>query len=136
MLSLLPKGMRALDCKTVFKIKYNRDYTIDKFKTRICVRGFRQKQGEEYHETFAPTVQLASVRVLLSLIVQHRLKPFQWDVGTAFLYSELEGDVDIYVRAPEGLRQYDKSGAELYWHLRKSYIWTETGAKSLESNHD
>ena len=47
-LSLLPKGMRALDCKTVFKIKYNRDYTIDKFKTRICVRGFRQKQGEEY----------------------------------------------------------------------------------------
>ena len=140
-LSLLPKGMRALDCKTVFKIKYNRDYTIDKFKTRICVRGFRQKQGEEYHETFAPTVQLASVRVLLSLIVQHRLKPFQWDVGTAFLYSELEGDVDIYVRAPEGLRQYDQHGAELYWHLRKAIYglkqapraWNQTMTRWLKS---
>jgi len=92
-----------IDSKWVFKTLRN---TSDEdphcqFKARLCVRGFLQQPGLDYHETFSPVVRYDSLRVLLALVVRRGLELAQFDVQTAFLYGELEEE--IWMKIPEGL---------------------------------
>jgi transposase InsO family protein len=59
--SPMKTGTRQLDTVWVFKRKYNADGKLQKFKARLCIRGFRQVEGINYGETFAPTGRLATL---------------------------------------------------------------------------
>lgn len=72
-----------------------------KFKARLVVRGFEQRYGINYQETFAPTATYQSIRILLALSARLGLRIHQMDVKTAFINSPLKEVVHIY--APEGL---------------------------------
>ena len=61
----------------------------------MVIQGFRQKEGIDYEETFAPVVRLESLRILLALKAIHGWKSFQLDVKTAFLYGTI--DKHIYM---------------------------------------
>ena len=61
----LPPGRVALGTMWVFKIKYNADGTVERFKARLLVLGNRQKAGSYYDETFAPIAKMKTVRSLL-----------------------------------------------------------------------
>ena len=50
----LSKGANVISVKWVFKVKPNADGTIDRFKCRLCARGFLQKYGVDYSATFSP----------------------------------------------------------------------------------
>ena len=54
------------------------------------VRGFEQRAGIEYGETFSATVRATSVRTILSLAAQQKLKLHQYDVEQAFLTAEIK----------------------------------------------
>ena len=66
----LPKGREAIGCRWVFKVKYMSDGRVEKFKTRLVARGFAQKYGIDYAETFSPVVRFSSIRTLLAFAVQ------------------------------------------------------------------
>ena len=72
-----------------------------KFKARLVVRGFEQKYGINYQETFAPTAAFQSIRSLLALSARMRLQIHQMDVKTAFINSPLTETV--HIQTPEGL---------------------------------
>ena len=57
----LPKG------KWVFKLKKDGDKLV-KYKARLVVKGFSQKQGIDFDEIFSPVVKMSSIRVVLGLI--------------------------------------------------------------------
>ncbi|GJT99023.1 zinc finger, CCHC-type containing protein [Tanacetum coccineum] len=76
------------------------DGTIDKFKARLVIRGFRQKEGIDYFDTFAPVARTTTIRLLLTLAAIHNLVIHQMDVKTAFLNGDLEEEV--YMKQPEG----------------------------------
>lgn len=86
----LQKGRKALPCKWVLRIKRNPDGTIDKYKARLVVKGYRQRKGADYDQIFSPVAHLATVRALLSVSAQENLHLVQFDICSAFLNGKLE----------------------------------------------
>lgn len=113
-----PAGRKVVDCKWVYRIKRNADGSVARFKARLVARGFTQERGVDYTETFAPTVRIAAIRLLLALAAHHDWEVEQMDVKTAFLEAHLEET--IYMRQPEGYREVDQHGTELVCVLQRA----------------
>jgi hypothetical protein len=69
----------------MFKKKLMPDGTIDKYKVRFVAKGYTQKEGEDFFDTYSPVIRLTTIRVLLSLATSHGILIHQMDVKTAFL---------------------------------------------------
>lgn len=101
--SIVPRtsDMRTIDSKWVFSIKPNEGEKAQRFKARLCARGFLQREGIDFSETFAPVIRYDSLRVLLAIATEKDLELKQFDVKTAFLYGQLQEEV--FMEIPEGL---------------------------------
>lgn len=97
----LPQGKEAISSRWVFNIKQKPNGEITRFKARLCAKGFAQKEGIDFTDTFSPTVRYDSIRILLAIAVQREYEIMQFDVKTAFLNGELKEDV--YMLPPEGI---------------------------------
>ena len=82
------------------------DGTIDKYKDRLVFKGYKQKEGLDYFDTYSPVTRITSIRILIVLAVVHDLKVYQMDVKTTFLNGELEEE--IYNEQPKGFIVYGK----------------------------
>ncbi|GJX56010.1 zinc finger, CCHC-type containing protein [Tanacetum coccineum] len=61
------------------------DGSIDKYKARLVIQGFRQKEGIDFFDTYAPVARISTIRLLLALAAIHDLVIHQMDMKTAFL---------------------------------------------------
>ena len=76
------------------------DGSIDKFKARLVIQGFRQRKGISYFDTYAPVTRISIIRLLIALGAIHDLVIHQMDVKTTFVNGDLEEEV--YMKQPEG----------------------------------
>ncbi|GJT04270.1 zinc finger, CCHC-type containing protein [Tanacetum coccineum] len=81
----LPPGCKPLGSKWIFKRKMKVDGSIDKYKVRLVIQGFRQKEGIDFFDTYARVARITTIRLLLALAAIHNLVIHQMDVKTAFL---------------------------------------------------
>ena len=95
----LAPGAKTIGYKWIFKRKLKSDGSIEKYKTRLVAKGFKQKKGVDYFDTFAPVTRISSIKVLIALASVHNLVIHQMDVKTTFLNGELEEE--IYMDQPE-----------------------------------
>ncbi|KAF0740163.1 hypothetical protein Ae201684_004397 [Aphanomyces euteiches] len=95
----LPADRKALKCKWVWKAKYDADGSLERFKARLCLKGYLQIAGVDFTDTYAPVLRLDSLRLLCALVATLDLETAQLDVNTAFLNGDL--DEDIYMEQPE-----------------------------------
>ncbi|GAA5885137.1 hypothetical protein JCM1840_007414, partial [Sporobolomyces johnsonii] len=70
---------------------------------RLVAQGYNQRPGLDFRETFAPVAKFTSIRVLLTLAAQQRMRIRiqQADVDKAYLHADL--DEELYMRVPDGV---------------------------------
>ena len=83
---------------------------------RLVAKGFTQKEGIDYKETFSPVSKKDSLRIILALVAYFDLELQQMDVKTDFLKGDLEKEV--YMKQPEGF--FSREGEHLVCKLKKS----------------
>jgi transposase InsO family protein len=123
-LTTLPEGRKTIGCKWVFKRKKNANTGLIKYKARLVAQGFSQKYGTDYDEVFAPVVRATTLRLLLAIATQRKLKIHHFDAKTAFLNGELKET--IYMKQPEG---FVDAKEELVCKLNKSIYGLKQAAK-------
>lgn len=96
-----PKGASVLSVKWIFTVKRDSSGNRERFKARLVARGFEQRPGVDYFQTFAPVARLDSIRTLLSISASQKMVVAQFDISTAFLNGKLEEDV--YINPPVGV---------------------------------
>ncbi|CAI7779922.1 unnamed protein product [Closterium sp. NIES-54] len=83
------------------------------FKARYVARGFSQRQGVDFFQTFSPTPKMTTLRVLLHVAAQRDYKLHSLDFSTAFLRGSLHEE--IWLRRPPGFTWSFPAGTQ--WSL-------------------
>lgn len=94
-----PKEGNIVGCRTVLRNKYKANGDLEKRKARIVAKGFSQRPGIDFQDTFAPVARLSSLRTLVALSAQFGMTISQLDITSAYLHGDM--DVDVYMEPPE-----------------------------------
>ncbi|XP_070009211.1 uncharacterized mitochondrial protein AtMg00820-like [Nicotiana sylvestris] len=74
----LPEGKTHIWCKWIYKIKYKATWEIERFKAMLVDKGYSQREGIDYQETFSPVIKMQSPRQWNSKLTEALLKfPFK-----------------------------------------------------------
>jgi hypothetical protein len=92
-LVLRPPGTNVVTSKWLFCHKLISDGSLDRYKARWVLRGFTQRPGVDYDETFSPVVKFATIRAVLSLALSRDWAIHQLNVKNAFLHGTLTENV-------------------------------------------
>ncbi|GKV41609.1 hypothetical protein SLEP1_g49115 [Rubroshorea leprosula] len=109
-------NQHVLGCKWIFQIKRGKDGSIAHYKACLVAKGFHQRPGSDYLNTFSPVIKPTTIWTVLSLIVSSRWPLKQLDVNNAFLHGEL--DEELYMQQPAGF--IDQNHPSHVCRLRKS----------------
>jgi hypothetical protein len=93
------QGRRPLSTRWVFKIKRGKDREILQYKARWVVKGYEQRYGLDYDQTFAGVTKASSWRIMFALAATYGWQVEQMDVKSAFLHGDI--DEDVFVELPE-----------------------------------
>lgn len=96
----LPQGKRSVTSEWVFNRKVDTQGKVTKHKSRFVVRGFDQREGIDFQETFAPTARFASLMIMFAICVKKKWIIQGFDVVSAYPHSPI--DEEIYIDPPEG----------------------------------
>lgn len=120
-----PANSKTILCKWHLKKKLNLDGSLKKFKARLVARGFTQREGIDYQETFAPSSRQESLKAFLAVNGHRDWDMIQLDVVGAFLYGDL--DEEIYLSQPEGF--IDPTHPTHVWRLNSSLYGIKQSAR-------
>jgi hypothetical protein len=120
----LPPGKRAIGSRWFLKVKHNADGSLDRYKGRIVAKGYSQRPGFDFKETFAPTVRYSTIRTVLAITALEDLDLRSVDISHAYLNGILEEE--IYMQQPEGFEvggpnKLAESGTRLF--ILSSLLW-------------
>ncbi|GJT64269.1 putative ribonuclease H-like domain-containing protein [Tanacetum coccineum] len=96
----LPYGKKVIGTKWVFRNKRDERSIVVKNKARLVAQGFRQEEGIDYDEVFAPVAMIEAIRLFLAFASYMGFTVYQTDVKSAFLYGTI-GE-EVYVQQPPG----------------------------------
>lgn len=120
-----PANRKVISCRWHLKKKYNSDGTLQKLKARLVARGFTQREGINYQETFSPLSRQESLKAFLAINGHRDWDVIQLDVVGAFLYGEL--DEEVYLSQPNGF--VDPQFPDHVWRLNQSLYGLEQSAR-------
>jgi hypothetical protein len=97
----VPSGRKLIGNRWVFNEKDD-----GRFRARTVAQGFSQVPGKDFQESHAPVVNDVTFRITLILRIMKKFNTGQFDIETAFLYSNLEEE--IWMKLPEAYSRYMK----------------------------
>ena len=113
-----PTDRDVLPGKWVYKVKLGTSGQVNKYKVRYVAKSFKQVEGLDYFETFAPTCKPETFRILLQLSAKQGHVMHQFDIMTAFLHSPI--DEEVYLEQPQEFVKCGSDGEKLVCRLNKS----------------
>ncbi|CAH2089057.1 unnamed protein product [Euphydryas editha] len=131
-----PNNVNIIKCKWVYKLKTDSVGSLIRYKARLVARGFTQRKGIDYSETFSPVVRHSTMRVLFCIANELDMDIEHVDVTTAFLHGNLEEQ--IFMEQPVGF-ETDKDkvcllNKSIYGLRQSSRIWNCKVNSVLTSN--
>ncbi|KAD2805416.1 hypothetical protein E3N88_38793 [Mikania micrantha] len=133
-----PKGAKVIGTRWVLRCKKDDHGIIVRNKARLVVQGFRQIEGLDYNEVFAPVARLEAIRIFLAYASFKKFKVYQMDVKSAFLHGVISETV--YVNQPPGFEdplhrdKVYKLDKALYGLHQAPRAWYETLSTHLLNN--
>nr|GEY82800.1 retrovirus-related Pol polyprotein from transposon TNT 1-94 [Tanacetum cinerariifolium] len=100
-----PNKDMVITLKWIYKVKLDDLGGILKNKARLVARGYRQEEGIDFEESFAPVAKLEAIRIFLAYAAHKNMVVYQMDMKTAFLNGNLREEV--YVSQPDGFVDQD-----------------------------
>nr|GFA96772.1 putative Gag-Pol polyprotein [Tanacetum cinerariifolium] len=95
-----PLCTNVINLKWLWKNKHDEENTVIRNKSRLVAKGYAQKEGVDFEESFAPVARLEVVRLFNAYAAHKSFTIYQMDIKIAFLYSPLKEEV--YVNQPDG----------------------------------
>ncbi|CAI7798430.1 unnamed protein product [Closterium sp. NIES-54] len=141
----LPEGRKAITSKWLFKIKSDADGKMERYKSRLVVKGYQQKEKVDYKKLFAPVVKPTTLRTLRAGAAIKGWMVKQMDVTTAFLNGVLEEE--IFMAQTEGFDDgsgrvlrlkkalYGLKQAPRQWYLKLRGVLEEIGFTPSSADH-
>ncbi|CAI7783756.1 unnamed protein product [Closterium sp. NIES-53] len=109
-----PPGANIVSGIWIFRVKRPPGSPLA-FKARYVARGFSQRQGVDFFQTFSPTPKMTTLRVLLHVAAQRDYELHSLEFSTAFLQGSLHEE--IWLRRPPGFTGSFPAGTQ--WSLRR-----------------
>src|SRR6202034_3916763 len=94
-----PDDTLVISVKWVLKEKQATSLTPAKLKARLVARGFTQRYGINYEETYAPVARTASIRTVFAVCAAKGWEVHQIDVNNPYLNAEMDKD-NVYIKQP------------------------------------
>ncbi|GKE86846.1 retrovirus-related pol polyprotein from transposon TNT 1-94, partial [Tanacetum coccineum] len=133
-----PDCVMIIALKWIYKVKLDEYGDVLKNKARLVAKGYRQEEGIDFEESFAPVARIKAIRIFISNAVSKNMTIYQMDVKTTFLNGELKEEV--YVSQPEGFVDPDyltyvyRLKKALYGLKQTPQAWYDTLLRFLLDN--
>nr|GEV62093.1 retrovirus-related Pol polyprotein from transposon TNT 1-94 [Tanacetum cinerariifolium] len=95
-----PLCKNVINMKRLWKNKRDEENIVIRNKSHLMAKGYAQKEGVDFKESFAPVARLEAIRLFIAYAAHKSFTVYQMDVKTAFLYGPLKEEV--YVNQPDG----------------------------------
>jgi len=109
----LLEGRKPIGSWIVFRLKWDEDGNIIKYKTHIVAKGFSQIPGQDFTDTISSAAKFMILQTLISIIAHTRWELHQVDVVLVYLWGDL--NEELYLKIPVGVNKPGKKG--WYWDM-------------------
>nr|GEU79531.1 retrovirus-related Pol polyprotein from transposon TNT 1-94 [Tanacetum cinerariifolium] len=121
-----PLCKNVINMKWLWKNKRDQENTVIRNKSHLVAKGYAQKEGVDFEESFAPVTRLEAVRFFIAYVAHKSFTVYQMDVKTAFLYGPLKEEV--YVNQPDGF--VDPYHPDKVYRLKKALYGLKQAPKA------
>nr|GEZ44508.1 retrovirus-related Pol polyprotein from transposon TNT 1-94 [Tanacetum cinerariifolium] len=101
-----PDCVMIIALKWIYKVKIDEYGDVMKNKARLVAKGYRQEEGIDFKESFAPVACIEAIRIFIANAAKKNMTIYQMDVKTGFLNGKLKEEV--YVSQPKGFVNLDQ----------------------------
>nr|GEW14684.1 retrovirus-related Pol polyprotein from transposon TNT 1-94 [Tanacetum cinerariifolium] len=134
-----PECVMIIMLKWIYKVKLDEYGDVLKNKAWLVAKGYRQEEGIDFEESFAPVARIEAIRIFIANAVSRNMTVYQMDVKTTFLNGELKEEV--YASQPKGFVDLDHSThvyrlkKALYGLKQAPRAWYDTLSRFLLDNN-
>ncbi|GJR94057.1 retrovirus-related pol polyprotein from transposon TNT 1-94 [Tanacetum coccineum] len=127
--------MAVIEDSLIYKVKLDEYGDVLKNKARLVRKAYRQEEGIDFEESFAPVARIEAIRIFIANAASKNMVIYQMDVKTAFLNGDLQEEV--FVSQPEGFEDPEhpthvyRLKKALYGLKQAPRAWYDTLSKFL-----